>query len=198
MFFAYGKSIANSTAERTSWYLSLGMSQETPQSWQIAHEESCTICKSPLPGKWIGQEKTALRPWRKNTACSLLFEVHRPESSDTCSATTLQQRSFSSQQMEIITENHRWIQCRDQWIMGSPDAMDTSTLQLLHLCSGDIRRGCGKIARARTPGVCLLWQFPSRNGYMNKTGTGTISIGVLIQRRKISQGPTLSQRIMGN
>lgn len=42
-------------------------------------------------------------------------------------ALTPHQRSIRLQPMEIITENHNWIKCRNQQLMGIPGSLDTST-----------------------------------------------------------------------
>lgn len=37
------------------------------------------------------------------------------------------------QQMAMITENHSWTQCRKENVLGSPDPVNTGTVQILHL-----------------------------------------------------------------
>lgn len=65
---------------------------------------------------------------------------------------THQKKSFSLQQMETSTENHKWAECGDQWMAGTPALVVTS--------AASVARGASpggddwKNVRARTAEVC--------------------------------------------
>lgn len=63
---------------------------------------------------------------------------------------------ISIKQMETITDNHNWTQCRDQGIVESLAPTDTSTPRLLHLwIKEDHGREGRKIVKVRIPGSLL-------------------------------------------
>lgn len=89
-----------------------------------------------------------------------------------------------------MTENHKWAQCREQWIIGSPSPSGYINVTTLVSGSGIMDgEDAGRLQNTEHQEVCREVVFP-RNCYINKTGMMAIAMAMGHRRREILWGPT--------